>query len=133
MLAASQQFAISLFFLTSSLIQSGVVECKSDTRERRQHRNTNSKAILLYHVTNTESIKIIDKARRVSFLDENGSKYLDLKTPDQNEQLPNLYTLLYSGDKYVLLGTREKILNVSLDTLALNEQSNVRITLLLLY
>lgn len=122
MLAVRKQLAIGLLLLTLFLIQSGV-ECKQ--KQRRNRDNTNTKAILLYHVTSTESIKIIDKSRRVSFLDGHSS-VLDLQNPEQSK-LPNLYTLLYSSDTHVLVGTREKILNVTLDTLALNEQLNVRI------
>lgn len=118
---ACKQLAIGLLLLTSFLIRSGF-ECKQ--RQRRHYDNTNTKAILLYHVSSTESIKIIDKSRRVSFLDGHSS-VVDLQSPGQSK-LPSLYTLLYSSSTHVLVGTREKVLNVTLDTLALNEQLNVR-------
>jgi hypothetical protein len=96
------------------LIGSAFPEIGSSKQVRR---NLNARAILLYHVTSSESIKIIDKAQRVSLITE------QLENPHQNN-LPNLYSRLYSTDQYMLLGTREKILNVTLATLSLNGQEN---------
>ena len=82
------------------------------------------KAILLYHVTGNESVKIVDKENRVSYLNDIAYN-LDVDFSNKND-LPKLYNVLYSNRDYVLIGTHERIVNISLANSEFNIDFDVR-------
>lgn len=81
--------------------------------------------ILMYHITSNESIEIIDKSNKVSLI--NGQQnHADFFKPDPrnvNNQLPKHYKLLFSNSEYMVIGTKEKVLNISFVDLQKNSQS----------
>lgn len=77
--------------------------------------------ILMYHVTDNESIEIIDKSNKVSFTDGQRN-HADFK-PDSKNQLPNHYKLLFSNSDYMIIGTKDKVLNISFVDLQKSSQS----------
>ncbi len=84
-------------------------------------------ARLLYHINSNESIRVIDKQSRVS-LTQGGSAYQSttFNPPDaiQSSNQPKLYSLLYSNEFYMLIGTYEHLLNISLDELKADYDHN---------
>ncbi len=75
---------------------------------------------LLYHISANESIKVIDNQSRLSFIhSQHRHKSLTFDSLLTSSQLrqPNIYSLLYSTDTYMLIGTYERLLNISFNDL----------------
>ena len=73
--------------------------------------------ILLYQVSSEESLRIIDKANRISVLDNKQLTEAFDPAETNKQDWPHLYALLHSTDSYMLIGTRNALFNISLSNL----------------
>lgn len=82
-----------------------------------------AKAILLYHVNSNESVKIIDKRNRISYLNKHEDNSA-IEFHSETSDLPKLYNLLFYNQDYMLVGTRERVLNITLSDLNADQALN---------
>lgn len=75
---------------------------------------------LLYHISSNESLRILDKQSRMSFLSNGNNIAVHFDANHSQDNLPNLYSLLFANDQYMLVGTLERVLNISLSDLTVN-------------
>lgn len=100
------------------------------SRSMNVHLPTSGKQTLLYYVTNEESLNTIDKMNKVSLLFNNDNYKSDflstvetfndekLLTDDSSKSsAPKLYSLLYAQSDYMLIGTKSRLINISLSSI----------------